>query len=200
MLTPKIKNTRAIICTALLTRYNADPEFFHSHMVIEDEVWLNYHDPKSRFESMGGKHAGFRRRKMFKITRITTKPMTTVFKHSECGLLAYRYVTEWAMLCWFAFDAAGIHQKGAQGQTLKFMGQTWGPPGSCRPQMGPMLAPRTLLSGLCNKIMLPHTPTKLPCSLCAIVHYHTHHIFWTWLPVITSFFQNWQKVEGPEIC
>ena len=29
----------------------------------------------------------------------------------------------------------------------KFMGLTWGPPGSCRPQMGPMLAPWTLLSG-----------------------------------------------------
>ena len=29
----------------------------------------------------------------------------------------------------------------------KFMGPTWGPPGSCRPQMGPMLAPGTLLSG-----------------------------------------------------
>ena len=28
----------------------------------------------------------------------------------------------------------------------KFMGPTWGPPGSCRPQMGPMLAPWTLLS------------------------------------------------------
>ena len=26
------------------------------------------------------------------------------------------------------------------------MGPTWGPPGSCRPQMGPMLAPWTLLS------------------------------------------------------
>ena len=31
----------------------------------------------------------------------------------------------------------------------RFMGQTWGPPGSCRPQMGPMLAPWTLLSGCC---------------------------------------------------
>ena len=27
------------------------------------------------------------------------------------------------------------------------MGPTWGPPGSCRPQMGPMLAPRNLLLG-----------------------------------------------------
>ena len=32
-------------------------------------------------------------------------------------------------------------------QIAKFMGPTWGPPGSCRPQVGPMLAPWTLLSG-----------------------------------------------------
>ena len=32
-------------------------------------------------------------------------------------------------------------------QIAKFMGPTWGPPGSYRPQMGPMLAPWTLLSG-----------------------------------------------------
>ena len=32
----------------------------------------------------------------------------------------------------------------------KFMGPTRGPPGSCRPQMGPMLAPWTLLSGYCK--------------------------------------------------
>ena len=32
-------------------------------------------------------------------------------------------------------------------QIIKFMGPTWGTPGSCRPQMGPMLAPWTLLSG-----------------------------------------------------
>ena len=35
-------------------------------------------------------------------------------------------------------------------QIAKFMGSTWGPPGSCRPQMGPMLAPWTLLSGYGN--------------------------------------------------
>ena len=32
-------------------------------------------------------------------------------------------------------------------QIAKLMGPTWGPPGSCQPQMGPMLAPSTLLSG-----------------------------------------------------
>ena len=33
-------------------------------------------------------------------------------------------------------------------QIARFMGPAWGPPGSCRPQMGPVLAPRTLLSGV----------------------------------------------------
>ena len=32
-------------------------------------------------------------------------------------------------------------------QIAKFMGPTWGPPGSCQPQMGQMLAPWTLMSG-----------------------------------------------------
>ena len=32
-------------------------------------------------------------------------------------------------------------------QIARFMGPIWGPPGSCRPQMGPMLAPWILLSG-----------------------------------------------------
>ena len=35
-------------------------------------------------------------------------------------------------------------------QIAKFMGPTWGPPGSCRPLMGPMSAPRTLLPGQCT--------------------------------------------------
>ena len=32
-------------------------------------------------------------------------------------------------------------------QIARFMGPTWGPPGPCWPQMGPILAPWTLLSG-----------------------------------------------------
>ena len=41
-------------------------------------------------------------------------------------------------------------------QIARFMGPTWGPPGSCRPQMGPMLAQWTLLSG--NIFILIQTP------------------------------------------
>ena len=33
-----------------------------------------------------------------------------------------------------------------QSQIARFMGPIWGPPGSCRPQMAPVLAPWTLLS------------------------------------------------------
>ena len=34
------------------------------------------------------------------------------------------------------------------------MGLTWDPPGSCRPQMGPMSAPWTLLSGLIRELYI----------------------------------------------
>ena len=54
-------------------------------------------------------------------------------------------------------------------QIAKFMGPTWGPPGSCRPQMGPMLAPWTLLSGLidsCNFVYTCHQFlfVRIPCT------------------------------------
>ena len=45
---------------------------------------------------------------------------------------------------------SGIHQLSAQ--IAKFMGPKWGPPGSWRPHVGPMMAPWTLLSG--SRLML----------------------------------------------
>ena len=47
-------------------------------------------------------------------------------------------------------------------QTTKFMGPTWGPPGSCPPQMCPLLAPWTLLSG--NLWKLISVPPSLSLS------------------------------------
>ena len=49
-------------------------------------------------------------------------------------------------------------------QIPKFLWPTWGPPGSCRPQMGPMLAPWTLLSG-----NLPHGIQEM------VILYNPHH-------------------------
>ena len=50
-------------------------------------------------------------------------------------------ILNWASEACYKFVSRGS-------QIAKFMGPTWGPPGSCRPQMGPMLAPWTLLSGM----------------------------------------------------
>ena len=44
----------------------------------------------------------------------------------------------------------------------KFMEPTWGPPGSCRTQMGPMLAPWTLLSGISRSLRFgPNLVSKI---------------------------------------
>ena len=48
-------------------------------------------------------------------------------------------------------------------QIARFMWPTWGPPGSCRPQVGPLLAPWTLLSGHCKYIAeICPCPISLP--------------------------------------
>ena len=44
-------------------------------------------------------------------------------------------------------SSSDLTMQGNTTQITKFMGPTSGPPGSCRPQMGPMLAPWPLLSG-----------------------------------------------------
>ena len=61
-----------------------------------------------------------------------------IFTKIDCVIMAQHCIYTWVCLpC-----AAGLSQ------IANFMGPTWGPPGSCRPQMGPMLAPWTLLSGM----------------------------------------------------
>ena len=55
-------------------------------------------------------------------------------------------------------------------QIAKLMGPTWGPHGSCRPQMGPMLAPWTLLSG---------TLCALLCTV-GLWTYHAKSLHWHW--------------------
>ena len=61
-----------------------------------------------------------------------------------------------------------------QTQITKFMGPTWGPPGSCRPQMGPMLAPGTLLSGE------PSVRAPAQCKVSPGVGISIIKIRWSW--------------------
>ena len=57
------------------------------------------------------------------------------------------------IMTWLLSSGLNMHWSGsywnrATSQIAKFMGPTWVPPGSCRPQVGPMLATWTLLSGM----------------------------------------------------
>ena len=60
--------------------------------------------------------------------------------------------------------------KGNLTQIAKFMGPTWDPPGSCQPQMGPMLTPWTLLSGfaICSMPADDLEPTDAKSSMVKV--------------------------------
>ena len=47
----------------------------------------------------------------------------------------------------------------------KFMGPTWGPAGSCRPQMGPIMAPWTLLLGVLARVSAAVTKNPMQSYL-----------------------------------
>ena len=73
------------------------------------------------------------------------------------------------------------HVSSISPQISRFIGPTWGPPGSCWPQMGPMLAPWTLLSGTFSRwvivasigfSMRPTPASKVLLSLCNMITRH----------------------------
>ena len=90
-----------------------------------------------------GKSAG-KWRRVLPVVKNVTKTFT---KNHEWWLITLYYVLEPKIdisiqILYFYVDSNYILTLIA-----KFMGPTSGPPGSCRPQMGPMLAPWTLLLG-----------------------------------------------------
>ena len=58
-----------------------------------------------------------------------------------------------------------------------FMGPIWGPPGSCRPQTGPMLAPWTLISG---SVSTPEGLTHRGWVTQICISRPGHHCFKKW--------------------
>ena len=69
-----------------------------------------------------------------------------------------------------------------------FMGSTWGPPGSCRPQMGPMLSPWTLLSGIISPCYYGNINARevvgsrllkacIPCTYAILVRLSLHWLY-----------------------
>ena len=90
--------------------------------------------------------------------------------------------------------SAGYSQPGMAevgwGTTLiaRFMGPTWGPSGADRTQVGPMLAPWTLLSR--NPLLLPASLTTWFCRIWYIVHpleyTHGHCFGQFWISMFMS--------------
>ena len=88
----------------------------------------------------------------------------------------------------------------AMTQITKFMGPTWGPPGSCRPQMGPMLAPWTLLSG---EVYCPACRTTLVatrfrvaviCPIIQVPHCIRVFFYFVWFVFINHIFQFYNEL------
>ena len=91
-------------------------------------------------------------------------------------------------------------------EAARFMGPTWGPPGTCWPQVGPMLAPWTLLSRIPSSMHM-----MLGCVLlwlCAVVVWcclvfpmSLNLLHWHWgnLTIVTvSVWQPWRICDSVE--
>ena len=111
----------------------------------------------------------------------------------------------WGVFCddvgenWPCYNGIALYGVQATAQTEKFMRSTWGPPGSCRPQVGPMLAPWTLLSGRPSSYILtpqvnnaysviPHSEISLNAQRCFF-----------FLLQLKFLFQKWKTLSWPHL-
>ena len=85
-------------------------------------------------------------------------------------------------------------------QIAKFMGPTWRPPGSCRPQMGPILVPWTLLSGkgsyLPNASLLSMSDHIWGTSLYRFQLFHDDVIKWKQFSALLAISAGNSPVTG----
>ena len=76
--------------------------------------------------------------------------------------------------------SSALVQATTESQIAKFMGSTWGPPGSCRPQICPMLGPWSLLWGTClEQTPYPH-PSRNMFNLVSITMQYNNLIALTY--------------------
>ena len=94
-----------------------------------------------------------------------------------------------ASMCWVYCDSVVKPNETMMGQCntqiAKCMAPTWGPPGSCWPQMGPMLAPWTFLSGYTLMISLLCDAQHIvkPANIWAAFYISQIHVTWD-MPLI----------------
>ena len=92
------------------------------------------------------------------------------------------------------YGITNIHTKLVT-QITKFMRTTWDPPGSCRPQMSPMLAPWALLSGISGKCYF----CVYECIISSILVYLVSAYF-TLMMVTTNPDVNPDPTYFPYLC
>ena len=108
-----------------------------------------------------------------------------------CRLTLWFEVTTPCMISlWYYLLAVCLTAISLIPQIAKFMGPTWGPPGSCRPQMGHMLAPRTFLSGTWQYMNCLGCPgARITISLCLpTLHVILQHEYC--IQLYAAFFYN----------
>ena len=88
----------------------------------------------------------------------------------------------------------------AASQVTRFMGPTSGPPGSCRPQMGPSLAPWTLLSGIAPTwpmdILIVNPPESQRNIVFLVLYHSCYFVFWKLATVISNILQTYVFISA----
>ena len=86
----------------------------------------------------------------------------TTIEHNLWTLRSRSAISDYIVCCQVDPDRTTNIGSWKHSQEAKFMGPTWGPPGSCRSQIGPMLAPWTFLS----ELLLYNMETFILLSQC----------------------------------
>ena len=81
-------------------------------------------------------------------------------------------------------------------QIAKFMGPTWGPPGSCRPQMGPILAPWNLLLGSATVTTMPEIWYLTFSRFMQFIHYVFELLHWHQGVILWWTLSQWSISDG----
>ena len=93
---------------------------------------------------------------------VSNRNIAVIMRNSKKGIY-FKKITH-------LFKSWRMIKKTLISQIAKFMRPTWDPAGSCRPQMGPMLAPWTLLLRISFQCALPYFPIVILDPLLAWIN------------------------------
>ena len=126
-------------------------------------------------------------------------------KHVALIWISLKFYSERYNWQYFSIDSGnpGVPSRWHPRYIAKFMGQTWGPPETCQPHMGPVLAPWTLLLGITwtsplapcshNELKSLQSVTKIKMQFCSVLIPTFHWTFWIGDCINGVYFRrNWR--------